>query len=75
MKIIGADYLERLEQTENFTGKMVFNDQGAFIFSVQSQHRDMKASGISYDHDGRETESTTTLYNFSDSFNGHHVLL
>jgi hypothetical protein len=53
MKIIGADYLERLEQTENFTGKMVFNDHGAIVFSVQSQHRDMKAAGISYDHDAR----------------------
>ncbi len=42
MKIIGADYLERLEQTENFTGKMVFNDHGAFIFSAQSQHRNTK---------------------------------
>ena len=53
MKIIGADYLERLDQTENFTGKMIFNDQGAFIFSAKSQHREMKTAGISYDHDAR----------------------
>ena len=53
MKIIGADYLEKLIEAENFTGKMVFNDHGAFVFSAQLQHRDMKASGISYEHDAR----------------------
>jgi hypothetical protein len=52
MNIIGADYLQRLDQAGNFTAKMVFNDHGALIFSVQSQHRDMKGPGISYDHDG-----------------------
>ena len=53
MKITGADYLERVSRAESFTAKMVFNDSGAFIFSAQSQHREMKAPGISYDHDAR----------------------
>ena len=42
MKISGADYLQRLLPIGNFTAKMVFNDQGAFIFSAKSQHREMK---------------------------------
>ena len=53
MKITGADYLQRLVPTGNFSAKMVFNDQGAFVFSARYQHRDMKAAGISYDHDAR----------------------
>jgi hypothetical protein len=53
MNILGADYLQRLADAESFTAKMVFNDRGAYIFSVQSQHRDMKAPGVSYDLDGR----------------------
>lgn len=42
MKIAGADYLQRLVPTGNFSAKMVFNDQGAFVFSARYQHRDMK---------------------------------
>lgn len=53
MKITGAEYLQRAAQAESFSAKMVFNDQGAFVFSAKSQHREMKAPGISYDHDGR----------------------
>ena len=53
MKITGADYLQRLLPTGNFTAKMVFNDQGAYTFSAKFQHREMKAPGISYEHDGR----------------------
>ena len=53
MKITGSDYLQRLVPTGAFTAKMVFNDQGAFIFSAKSQHREMKAPGISYDHEAR----------------------
>ena len=53
MKITGADYLQRAVQAGGFSAKMVFNDQGAYIFSAKMQHRDMKAPGVSYDHDGR----------------------
>ena len=54
MVITGTDYLRRLvEQGGGFTAKMVFNDHGALLFSAQSQHSDMKAAGVSYEHDGR----------------------
>jgi len=80
MKITGADYLERLAEAESFTAKMVFNDQGAFIFTVQSQHRDMKAPGISYDHDARGNALAAMLkpglieIRFDPRFNNDRVM-
>jgi hypothetical protein len=53
VKIIGAEYLRRVVPSGTFTAKMVFNDQGAHVFSAQYQHRTMKTSGISYEHDGK----------------------
>ncbi len=61
MKITGADYLQRLDQTGNFMAKMVFNDHGAFIFSAQSQHSTMKMPGISYEHDARSNALAAIL--------------
>jgi len=46
MKITGADYLQWLVPTSNFSAKMVFNDQGAFVISARYQHRDMKVAAF-----------------------------
>lgn len=53
MKITGADYLQRLTPGSTLMGKMVFNDQGAVIASDKLQHRDMGATGITYEQEGK----------------------
>ena len=51
MVISGADYLKNEISQGDFTAKMVFNEQGALIFSVRTQHSHAKAPGISYEHE------------------------
>jgi len=50
MLLIGADYLEELvEQGGFYSAKVVFNAKGAIFFPVNQEHRNQKASGISYE--------------------------
>jgi len=50
MLLIGADYLEGLvEQGGFYSAKVVFNAKGAIFFPVNQEHRNQKASGISYE--------------------------
>ncbi len=51
MLILGADYLTSLLAKSSFSAKMVFNANGAIVFSVSQEHRDQKAPGISYEDD------------------------
>ena len=51
MHLSGVEYLDSLMEQEHFTAKMVFNADGAIIFTVEEQHRDQKAAGISYEDD------------------------
>ncbi|MFC1657427.1 hypothetical protein ACFL2P_02515 [Candidatus Moduliflexota bacterium] len=80
MKIMGADYLQRIAGTEDFMGKMVFNDRGAYVFSARFQHRDMKAPGVSYDHEGRGNALAAMLkpglveIRFDPRFNNDRVM-
>jgi hypothetical protein len=49
MTIIGAEHLEPVIAGRAYDAKMVFNERGALIFPTSTQHRDMKAEGISYE--------------------------
>lgn len=51
MLISGADYLKDVINQGHFPAKMVFNEQGALIFSTRTQHSHVKAPGISYEHE------------------------
>lgn len=51
MQVIGVEYLTSIVGEKSFSAKMVFNDRGAIFFSVDRQHRDMNADGISYKDD------------------------
>ncbi len=51
MILIGAEFLASLVAKGGFSAKMVFNQNGAIFFSVSQQHKDQKASNISYDED------------------------
>ena len=79
MKILGDDYLGRIADTEKFLAKMVFNDQGAYIFSATRQHSEMKTAGISYEHDERGNALAARLkpdlieIRYDSSFNNDRV--
>jgi len=49
MKVLGAELLERLVAGDTHEAKMVFNERGAIVFPISSQHRDVKMEGISYE--------------------------
>ena len=49
MLILGLDDLLETTKAQHFSLKMVFNSEGAIFFPASSQHRDMKAAGISYE--------------------------
>ncbi|MBA4388840.1 MAG: hypothetical protein C0404_12730 [Verrucomicrobia bacterium] len=49
MYVAGADYLQFLMTKKSFSAKMVFNENGAVIFPVDSQHSKTKGPGISYE--------------------------
>ena len=51
MHLSGVGFFDSLMEQEHFTAKMVFNANGAIIFTVGEQHRDQKAAGISYEDD------------------------
>ena len=51
MLLIGVEFIESLAEREYFSAKMVFNAGGAIFFSVEREHRDQKAEGISYEDD------------------------
>ena len=49
--IHGKSSVSHLISNKFFQIKMVFNDNGAILFPVSSQHRDNKRSDISYEDD------------------------
>lgn len=51
MLILGLNHLTALNDRRVLSLKMVFNTNGAIIFSTTRQHRDMKAENISYEDD------------------------
>ncbi len=51
MIVIGAEIIQKLIAGTIHEAKMVFNDRGAIVFPASTQHRDMKAEGISYEDD------------------------
>ena len=51
MILLGTEFLRLLAAQGGFSAKMVFNQNGTIFFPVTEQHRDQKASGISYDED------------------------
>jgi len=53
MYLSGVQFLRSLVAQGGFSAKMVFNEKGAIFFSVNQQHRDQKAGGISYDDNYR----------------------
>jgi hypothetical protein len=53
MLLIGADHLASQVGAKAWSLKMVFNERGAILLPVDRQHREMKATGISYEDDYR----------------------
>lgn len=48
MLILDRDDILALVERERFSAKMVFNGNGAVLFSVKREHRDQSAPGICY---------------------------
>ena len=53
MVIVGLEFIRSQIEQEHFTAKMVFNGNGALFFPVTCEHREHKATGISYEDDYR----------------------
>ncbi len=53
MLILGSEFLVSIADAGCFAVKMVFNARGAIVFGADREHRDMKATGISYEDDYR----------------------
>ncbi len=51
MLVVGVEHLLALLEATAFESKVVINEQGAVFGPVSSQHRDLKAEGISYADD------------------------
>ena len=51
MLLSGVEFLASQVARGPFSAKMVFNANGALFFRADQQHRDQKASGISYEDD------------------------
>src|SRR5437867_714130 len=49
MLLSGVELIESLSSQGGFAAKMVFNETGAIFFPANLQHRDQKASQISYE--------------------------
>lgn len=53
MILLGLEFLQSALSQPGFCGKMVFNANGAIFFPVKREHREMKATGVSYEDDYR----------------------
>lgn len=51
MYVLGTSYVRELADGVRTSAKMIFNAKGAIVFPATEQHRDQKASGISYEDD------------------------
>ena len=51
MLILGLEFLSKQLECGTPNAKIVVNENGAIFFPVSEQHRDQKASGISYEDD------------------------
>jgi hypothetical protein len=49
--LIGVDHAAALVEGRTYSAKLVFNQSGAIFGPVWTQHRDMKATSISYEDD------------------------
>lgn len=49
MNIQGIDYFNEITTQDHFVAKMVFNNNGAFIFSAKQEHRNAKLPNMSYE--------------------------
>lgn len=63
MQLIGADIALALADGSQTSAKAVLNASGAIFFPVQEQHRDQRASGISYEDDYRGNALAAILDN------------
>lgn len=61
MLLLGLEHLPLLLDRRVLSLKMVFNANGAIVFPVSRQHRDMKAEGISYEDDYKGTALAAML--------------
>ena len=51
MHLVGVEHVLAIVEGIAFDGKMVINEHGAVFGPVSTQHRDLKAGGISYADD------------------------
>lgn len=51
MLLVGVEFLESLTRQAGFEAKLVCNEHGAIFFPAHFQHRDQKATQVSYEDD------------------------